>query len=142
MDRLFLRRSLPARSTRKSLPTFTFCPTTVRFCGAALGRFTMVSMTMAWLRLECAFSAVNANTLAAIPPSNNLESLHRVKSLSKLDACKPSELSGPGTATLQLRAGSEDEPGLITLLQPGAKGSGCTCFGRPLGAGAGSPRCH
>ncbi len=62
MERLFLRRSLPARSTRKSLPTFTFWPS-ARLCGAALGRFMMVSITIAWLRLECAFSAVNANTL-------------------------------------------------------------------------------
>ena len=46
----------------KSLPTLTFCPT-ARFLGVVLGRFTMVSITMPWLRLDCAFSAVNATTL-------------------------------------------------------------------------------
>ena len=77
VERLFLRRSLPARSTRNSLPTFTLLWASCgRPCWAALpplltapapppptGRFAMVSMTMAWLRLECAFRLVKANTL-------------------------------------------------------------------------------
>jgi hypothetical protein len=46
------------------LPTFTFCPR-IWLLGAVLGRFMMVSITMAWLRLEWAFRAVNANTLKA-----------------------------------------------------------------------------
>lgn len=62
VERLFFRRSLPARSTMKSLPTLTFWPT-ARFLGVVLGRFTIVSITMPWLRLDCAFSAVNATAL-------------------------------------------------------------------------------
>ena len=62
MERLFFRRSLPARSTMKSRPTLTFCPT-ARVMGVVLGRFTMVSITMPWLRLDCAFRAVNATAL-------------------------------------------------------------------------------
>ncbi len=45
-----------------SRPTLTFCPT-ARFLGVVLGRFTMVSITMPWLRLDCAFRAVNATAL-------------------------------------------------------------------------------
>ena len=41
MDRLFFRRSLPARSTMKSLPILTFCPT-ARCLGVLLGRLMMV----------------------------------------------------------------------------------------------------
>ena len=62
MDRLFFRRSLPARSTMKSLPILTFCPT-ARCLGVLLGRLMMVSITMPWLRLDCAFSAVKATAL-------------------------------------------------------------------------------
>ena len=73
MERLFFRRSLPARSTRNSLPTLTFwasCrrgwaafPPSLTAAPPPTGRLAMVSMTMAWLRLECAFRLVKANTL-------------------------------------------------------------------------------
>ena len=49
----------------KSLPILTFCKGPSSCPGAVRWRLMMVSMTMAWLRLECAFSLVNANTLWA-----------------------------------------------------------------------------
>ena len=48
----------------KSLPILTFCPTAL-FLGVLLGRLMMVSITMPWLRLDCAFSAVKATALQA-----------------------------------------------------------------------------
>lgn len=62
MERLFFRRSLPARSTINRRPILTFCPTAL-FLGVLLGRLMIVSITMPWLRLDCAFSAVNATAL-------------------------------------------------------------------------------
>ena len=83
VERLFLRRSLPARSTRKSLPTLTLWGSCWRGWAAApaltvpapppTGRLAMVSMTMAWLRLECAFRLVKANTLHACRPGSAVE---------------------------------------------------------------------
>ena len=65
VERDFLRRSLPARSTMNSLPILTFCKGPASCPGAVLWRLMMVSITMAWLRLECAFSLVKAKILHA-----------------------------------------------------------------------------
>ena len=64
VERLFFRRSLPARSTMNSRPTLAFCS------GAPSGspRWTTVSMTMTWLRLDIAFRAVQATALQPIHP--------------------------------------------------------------------------